>query len=107
MIQKINSSRLETLYNNALVTKINLDRIAKISIGKIVYDKQQIFGKISEKEVIKYIHQYTGKKLDKKQVTIPRIKKIGLYKLKIQVFQDVISNLKLQILPSYRYTEVE
>lgn len=107
MIQAIESSKLKEIHSSALILKNNLEQVPKISIKKTLGDKRQIFGRISEKEIISQIYKYTGKKLEKKHITIPEIKKVGVYNIKIQVFQDLTTNFKLLILPESKNLEYE
>nr|YP_009243981.1 ribosomal protein L9 [Sporolithon durum]AMK96223.1 ribosomal protein L9 [Sporolithon durum] len=80
-------------------TKTYLDNIIKISIKKKSSQNQQIFGKISEKDIIEKIYMITGEKLQKRQVIIPEIKNTGIYNIKVKLAENLETLIKLQILP--------
>lgn len=100
MLKQIEQSKSASETNKALITQKYLEKVAKISIQKQVGEKQQIFGSIGDKEIINQIKNYTGIILDKKQILLPEIKNAGTYILKVQILNDVYTNLKLQILSS-------
>nr|AOM64638.1 ribosomal protein L9 [Riquetophycus sp.] len=99
MLQKLEEEKLQEQYNKAYEVQKNLAEVAKISIKKKYGEQQQIFGSINEKEIIEEIFNYTGEKLEKKQISLPEIKKLGIFNIEIQIFNDIITNLKLQVLP--------
>nr|QCI07406.1 ribosomal protein L9 [Leiomenia cribrosa] len=99
MFEKIKNIKLEAEKIEAKNMQKNLEKISKISIKKKVGDNQQIFGSVNEKEIIKQINNYTGYELEKKQINIPNIKSIGIYTIKIDLFNNIFTNLKLQVLP--------
>lgn len=99
MLQQIQLKKIEAIQSKAIEIKNNLEKIPKISIKKKTGDQQQIFGSVSEKDIINYIFQMTGEKLDKKQITIPVIKEIGIYSIEIKIIDNIQVILKLQILP--------
>lgn len=101
MLKKIKTQRLEELEIQAKSIKENLEQISKISIKKKVGENQQIFGSVNEKEIITAIFNFTGQKLEKKQIYIPDIKKIGIYSIQIHILYDISVTIKLQILPEH------
>lgn len=99
MFEEIKNKKIKELENQAKRIQTNLEQISKINIKKKVGEKQQIFGSVNEKEIIAQIFDYTGEKLDKKQINIPEIKKIGIYLMTIHLLNNISINVKLQILP--------
>nr|YP_009296109.1 ribosomal protein L9 [Schizymenia dubyi]AOM65044.1 ribosomal protein L9 [Schizymenia dubyi] len=99
MLQTIKENKLQENINNAKKIKQKLIELSKISIKKKTGDNEQIFGSISEKEIIEEIFLHIGEKLDKKQIQISEIKKVGIYTFQIKILENVIADLKLQILP--------
>jgi len=100
MLKKIKSKQLEEIKIQANIIKTNLEQIPKISIKKKIGDHKQIFGSVSEKDIISYILDCTGQQLEKKQISMPDIKEIGIYTLRIKIIENVFVDLKLQILPT-------
>jgi len=99
MLKQIQLNQLKDLENQAYKTKNHLEQIPKISIKKKVGDQKHIFGSVSEKDIINYIFNITGETLDKKQITIPIIKEVGIYTIDIKIIENIHVKLKLQILP--------
>nr|WOA02413.1 ribosomal protein L9 [Gloiopeltis furcata] len=99
MLKEIERKSAETSKTQAVLVQKSLEKISKISIKKNVGENQQIFGSVSEKEIITQIMSYTGQKIEKKQIILPDIKEIGIYNIKIHILNDVSANLKLQIIP--------
>nr|AYR05794.1 ribosomal protein L9 [Lithothamnion sp.] len=100
MLNNIKSTQAKINYNNNLKIKTNLEKIQKINIRKKLGQNQQIFGRITENEVIEYVFALTGKRLDKKQIQLPNIKAIGIYDISIRIQENINTIIKLQILPS-------
>nr|YP_010728906.1 ribosomal protein L9 [Lithothamnion corallioides]WEA77072.1 ribosomal protein L9 [Lithothamnion corallioides] len=100
MLKNIKSKQAKINYNINLEMKTNLEKIQKINIRKKLGQNQQIFGRITENEVIEQIIKLTGKRLDKKQIKLPNIKEIGIYDIVIRIQENINTIVKLQILPS-------
>lgn len=100
MLNNIKFTQANISYNNNLKTKSNLEKIQKINIRKKLGQNQQIFGRVTESEIIEYIFELTGKKLDKKQIKISNMKAIGMYDINIRIQENINAIIKLQILPN-------
>lgn len=100
MLNNIKSTQANINYNNNLKIKTNLEKIRKINMRKKLGQNQQIFGRVTESEVIECIFELTGKRLDKKQIKISNIKAIGTYDVNIKIQENIKAIVKLQILPS-------
>lgn len=99
MFEQIKNIKIKQEKTDAKNIQQNLEEISKISIKKKVGDNQQIFGSVNEKEIIREIYNYTGYKIDKKQIYLPDIKTIGIYIIKINLLNTISVDLKLQVLP--------
>uniref|UniRef100_UPI003003A692 ribosomal protein L9 n=1 Tax=Anunuuluaehu liula TaxID=3049639 RepID=UPI003003A692 len=101
MLKYIQDKKLIESKIDAHKIQEKLQNISKISIIKTIGAKQQIFGKINEKEILAKISYYAGQKLEKKQIFLPSIKKLGIYEIDIQIFNNINSKIQLQVLPQY------
>lgn len=99
LFEEINKRKIEANQIKAQKIQHKLEILKKISIKKKVGENRNFFGSINEKEISIEILKYTGYKLDKKQIKIPEIKKIGIYIIKIEIINNQTINTKLQILP--------
>lgn len=87
-------------YNNNLKIKQNLEKITICHIRKTCSQNKQIFGSISEQDIIQKIFQVTGQKIEKKLISIESIKQTGIYNCTILLDNNIITNIKLYILPN-------
>lgn len=99
MLKLIETSKLQTEYNKAYKVEKSLSRITKISLTKKLGKQKQIFGKITEKEIIEKIYLYTGEQIEKKQIIIPSMKEVGIYNLQVKILNHISTNHQIQVLP--------
>nr|YP_009295598.1 ribosomal protein L9 [Mastocarpus papillatus]AOL58082.1 ribosomal protein L9 [Mastocarpus papillatus] len=99
MLQKVEQHKAAKTQIFAATIKKRIQYIPKISIYKTIGEKKQIFGKISEKEIINIMLNNANIKLEKKQIYLAEIKTIGTYTLNIQIFNGINLEFKLQVLP--------
>lgn len=100
MFNTIAHKQKETLFITATNIKEQVKSIHKIQIIKKMGTKKSIFGSINEKDVLKEIFNQTNQKIDKKFITIPEIKNVGIFNLIIKSFNDETYTLKLQVVPN-------
>jgi len=100
MVTKILAKKDNQIHKNNLKVKIDLEKINFLSIRKKCSQNRQIFGSISEQEIINKIFNITGQKIDKKQIKIDSIKQIGTYLCEIKVDDDININIEMHILPN-------
>nr|YP_009732240.1 50S ribosomal protein L9 [Gracilaria spinulosa]QHS70760.1 50S ribosomal protein L9 [Gracilaria spinulosa] len=101
MFLNIKQQKLNEIKGKFQILAQKLNQIAKISVKKKVGNTNQIFGSISDKEIISNILYLTGEKLDKKNLYMPTIKKIGVYNLDIILMNQMRVSLKLQVFPAF------
>lgn len=101
MLEKAKDKKILEEKLKAVQIQQYLEKIQKIKLRKKVSDQdnKQIFGSVTEKEIIEKIVQTTGVSLDKRNIELPVIKTIGIYKINIKIANDINTNLILQILP--------
>nr|YP_010198498.1 ribosomal protein L9 [Gracilaria pachydermatica]UAD86914.1 ribosomal protein L9 [Gracilaria pachydermatica] len=101
MFSNIRQKKLNKIKGKFQILAQKLNKITKISIKKKVGNTNQIFGSVSDKEIISNILYLTGERLDKKNLYIPNIKKIGIYSLDIILTNEMRIRIKLQIFPAF------
>lgn len=99
MIHQKQVQRKNEIYSKNLIIKKYLEKTKKINIRKKIGQNQQIFGKITENEISESIFYITGQTINKKQITLPQIKNIGIYNIAVNIEDTIYSYIKLQILP--------
>lgn len=88
--------------NSEIISKAlqkNLEILNKISIRKKIGKKNNIFGSINEKDIKNKILKYIGIKIDKKQIIINNIKKIGIFNIEINISNNIKCNIQVNIIP--------
>ena len=71
-----------------------------IHLRKKCSQSQQIFGSVSEQDIQEIILHTIGQKIDKKQISIQTIKKIGTYICYIIINDNIKTAIKVRILPN-------
>ena len=99
MLQNTVSKKQDTVHNYNLKINNEIELIKVLHIRKKCGQNRQIFGSISEQEIIDKIFQITGYIIEKKQITIKPIKEIGQYICSINIENTLKPNIKVYILP--------
>jgi large subunit ribosomal protein L9 len=79
--------------------KEQLEAIRKFSIKKKISETDNIFGSVTEKDIIQVIQDNTGVIIEKNQVQLTDIRSIGIYPVQIHLMSNIIAEIQLQILP--------
>ena len=74
-------------------------QINKITVYKKIGSNNLIFGSIKEKDIANWIYLNTNLNIDKKQITLESINKIGINSISIELKQNISITLKLCIIP--------
>lgn len=99
MFNNIKHANIEANEIAAKNLQNSLEKIQKITIRKKVGENYNIFGNINEKDIVNNIWQYTGIIIDRKQINILNIKKIGVFNIEIQILNQISSRIILNIIP--------
>lgn len=83
--------------------KSQIESINKFSIKRKVSDNNNIFGSITEKDILQILQETTGTYLEKSQVQLPEIKEVGLYIVSIELMDNLSVDIQLQVLPETLY----
>ena len=72
-----------------------LATIGKFVIKKKVGEEEQIFGSVTAQDVVDAIKMQTGRQLEKRDVTLPEIKKLGTYDATVKLHAEVTGAFKV------------
>nr|YP_010904151.1 ribosomal protein L9 [Caulacanthus ustulatus]WCH57402.1 ribosomal protein L9 [Caulacanthus ustulatus] len=106
MFENVKEEKLKISKIKANTILLNLQNIKKVSIHKKSSDKQQIFGRVQEKEILNQILVYTGQQFEKKQINIPDIKTNGSYTVNINILNTTKTGISLNIIPYINETHL-
>ncbi|MEO1685948.1 MAG: 50S ribosomal protein L9, partial [Cyanobacteria bacterium J06631_12] len=73
--------RLEAIKQEAEATKVALNTIGLFTVKKAVGEDEAIFGTVTAAEVADLIQANAGKEVDRRDITLPDINKLGEYKV--------------------------
>lgn len=76
-----------------------IKKLGIIHLRKKYGNNNQIFGSISEQDIQDKIFVITGNRIDKKQIVMEPMKKLGIYTCSIFLNENSQTNLKIHILP--------
>jgi large subunit ribosomal protein L9 len=95
--REIELQRLLALKEVALTQKAAIDKVGKFSISKQVGENESIFGTVTTAEVADVIKEATGQEIDKRDITVPDVSKIGTYKAELKLHPEVIVTVDIDV----------
>jgi large subunit ribosomal protein L9 len=91
--------RLLAIRQEAESKKVALSTIGGFIIKKAVGEGNSIFGTVTDREVAQLIAQKTMMEIDRREISVPDIKKIGNYDIEIKLHAEVTATIKLEVVP--------
>jgi large subunit ribosomal protein L9 len=91
--------RLEQIKKDAEAFKTALSTIGLFTIKKQEGEDGAIFGTVTAAEVAEVIQEMTGKEVDRRDIHVPDINKLGEYKVDIKLHSEVTATLNLRVAP--------
>jgi large subunit ribosomal protein L9 len=87
--RELERQRLAELKQGALEQREAIEKIATVSIPKQVGERNSIFGTVTTTEVADAIVAAGGPKVDKRDIELPDISKLGTYNAEIELHPEV------------------
>ncbi|MEO0310015.1 MAG: 50S ribosomal protein L9, partial [Gloeomargarita sp. DG02_3_bins_56] len=84
----------------ALARKTALEVIGQLTIAMTAGENETLFGSVTEKDVAEMIQAGTGQVVDRKEITIPDIRKLGTYEAQVRLHPEVIATVKFKVIPA-------
>ena len=91
--------RLEAIKQEAEATKTALNTIGMFTVRKTAGEDEAIFGTVTAAEVAEVIKENAGKEVDRREITLPDINKLGEYKVDIKLHSEVTATINLRVAP--------
>ena len=95
--REIERLRLLALKEVALTQQAAIDKVGKFSISKQVGENDAIFGTVTTAEVADVIKSVTGQEIDKRDITIPDVAKIGTYRAELKLHPEVTVTVEIEV----------
>ena len=89
--------RLEQIKKDAESMKTAIATIGLFTIKKEVGENDAIFGTVTADEVAELIQTNTGKDIDKRDIEVPPINKLGEYTVLVKLHSEVTAELRLRV----------
>lgn len=80
--------------------KTALENVGRYTIRKQVGEGDAIFGTVTDPEVATAILEATGQEVDRRGISLPDIRKTGVYKAEIKLHPEVTAVVEIQVEPS-------
>lgn len=91
--------RLQAIFDEAKSRKTALQTINNFVIRKQVGEQDAIFGTVTTQDVVDVIKQSAGLDIERQDITVPEIKKIGKYTISIKLHAEVIAEITIEVAP--------
>jgi large subunit ribosomal protein L9 len=89
--------RLEQIKQDADSMKTALETIGTFVIKKPVGENDAIFGTVTSGDVAEVIQEVTQKEVDRRDITVPDINKLGEYKVDLKLHADVTATVTVRV----------
>ncbi|MBF2036671.1 MAG: 50S ribosomal protein L9 [Leptolyngbyaceae cyanobacterium T60_A2020_046] len=89
--------RLLEIKQEAESMKTALETIGLFTVKKPVGENDAIFGTVTSADVAEVIQTNTGKEVDRRDITLPDINKLGEYQATIKLHAEVTATLNLRV----------
>ncbi|HIK46594.1 MAG TPA: 50S ribosomal protein L9 [Leptolyngbyaceae cyanobacterium M65_K2018_010] len=90
--------RLLEIKQAAEATKKALATIGMFTIQKPVGENNAIFGTVTSSDVAEVIKSLSGKDVDRRDITVPDINKLGEYQAEVKLHPEVTATVNLRVI---------
>jgi large subunit ribosomal protein L9 len=95
--RELERQRLAELKQVADTQKAAIEQVGKVTIAKQVGEKESIFGTVTTAEVAEAIKAATSQEIDKRDIELPDISKLGTYKAEIELHPEVTVSVEVEV----------
>lgn len=89
--------RLEQIRQDAESMKTALETIGMFVIEKPVGEDDAIFGTVTSADVAEAIQEATQREVDRRDISVPDINKLGEYKVTVKLHAEVIATINVRV----------
>ena len=91
------AERIRQIKLDAEAMKTALATIGQLTIKKQEGENEAIFGTVTNQEVAEVIKESTGKDIDRHDITVPEINKLGIYKIPVKLHAEVTATVEIRV----------
>jgi large subunit ribosomal protein L9 len=92
--------RLAELKVEADALKKALEAVSTYTITKQAGEKDSIFGSVTAQDVADAILEASKKEVDRREISVPEVRKLGTYKAEIKLHPEVVAIVDIEVVPS-------
>jgi large subunit ribosomal protein L9 len=89
--------RIIDIKKKAESQKTALETIGRLTIKKQVGEDEAIFGTVTDREVADAILEATNQEIDRHNITVPDINKLGFYKVQVKLHAEVSAEIEIHV----------
>lgn len=98
-LRALEQQRVEEQRQEALQIKSKLVAVEQYSIAKQAGEKESIFGSVTDRDVAAAIQEATGQEVDRHDIVVPDIRKLGTYTAELKLHPEVTVSLPIEVVP--------
>lgn len=91
------TERLAALKGEADALKESLEAVETFVVRKQSGEKDVIFGKVTNGDIAEAIQAIAGRTVDRRDIEVPEIKKLGTYEVQVYLHPEVTAVLQVQV----------
>lgn len=95
--KELERQRLEELRQEAVKQQAAIEKAGKLSISKNVGEDEAIFGTVTNQEVADAIKAAANVEIDKREITVPNVSKLGSYKAKVTLHPEITIDVEFEV----------
>lgn len=89
--------RQEALRQEALKHKEAIEKVGKFSIAQKAGEEDTLFGSVTSSDLADLINEKANVEVDRREITMPEIRKLGTYSASIKLHSDVSVDVTLEV----------
>jgi large subunit ribosomal protein L9 len=89
--------RQEELRQAALAQKANLEKAGKLTISMQAGEDGTLFGTVTNQDVADAIKAASSIEIDKRDISVPNVKKLGEYKAEVELHAEVKVSVEFEV----------
>jgi large subunit ribosomal protein L9 len=74
-----------------------LEKVAAYKIAMLVGENEALFGTVTSQDLADLVKSTTGQEVDRREITLPDIRKLGTYTAEIKLHTDVVAKIQVEV----------
>ena len=85
------------LKQEAIDFQTSLVTIGRFTVKKQIGEDEVLFGTVTNGDVAQAIEEATKKEVDRRDITVPEIHRVGTYKVQVKLHSEVTAEINLEV----------